>query len=406
MLTLISVPRAAAGGLLSIAVASVSVAEAQTSEKPLTVAECVKLIRPDSVHMFFDAQYALTPPTCAAIRRESRMDATSGTFLGEVRDYALPDNSLLTKVQYAAGQRMGPYEQHYRNQQLAVSGQFAQGQPVGTWKYWYANGRPWQTLELTAEGPLRIVAYWDSTGQQRVSAGAGTWQESTGGTLPTRTGGRVAAGLMEGTWERRSLLDKQVLTAEDYRGGRLQEGRQYIGVVGKPKKYQTQSLLGPRVADVSASIEPFHLGKSCEERAQLAAAAAASRAAYAAMIMVQPTPPRDPSTYQREILMRLSRFNNLTQWMPRTDGQSTVVTAEVDAQGQLHNFTSESGGLSNAFASIMRELGAWHPATVNGRPVPGQVRIILKMYSSQLQSSLQANVAFPLPPDVMPKTTK
>jgi hypothetical protein len=168
MLTLISVPRAVAGSLLSIAVASASVAQAQTSAKPLTVADCVKLVRPDSVHMFFDAQYALTPPACAAIRRESRMDAASGSFLGEVRDYAQPDNSLLTKVQYAAGLRAGTYEQHYRNHRLAVSGQFAQGQPVGTWKYWYANGQPWQTLELTPEGPLHIVAYWDSTGQQHV----------------------------------------------------------------------------------------------------------------------------------------------------------------------------------------------------------------------------------------------
>jgi hypothetical protein len=211
---------------------------------------------------------------------------------------------------------------------------------------------------------------------------------------------------MEGTWERRSLLDKQVLTAEDYRGGRLQEGRYYIGVVGKPKKYQAQSLLGPRVVDVSAPIEPFHLGKSCEEQAQLAASAAASRAAYASMVMVQPTPPREPSAYQHEILTRLARFNNLTQWMPRTDGQTTVVTAEVDVHGQLHNFSSESGVLSNAFAASMRELGPWHPATVNGRSVPGQVRITLKMYSNQLQSSLQANVAFPLPPEVLPKTTK
>jgi hypothetical protein len=368
----------------------------------LKLADCVKLVRADSVHMFFDARYALVPPACATIRRESRMDAATGSFQGEVRDYLVADNSLLTKVRYANGVRDGGYEQHYANRQLVATGYFTKGQPVGTWKYWYASGQPWQTLELSNAAPMRIVAYWDSTGRQRVTNGAGTWEENTTGSMPTRVGGRVVAGLMEGTWERRSLLDKQVLTAEDYRAGRLLEGRQYMATVGKPKKYQTQSLLGPQAVDASAVIEPFHLGKSCEEQAALAASEAASRS----RVITNPKPPRDPSDYQYQLLQRLHTFNNLTQWMPQTDGQSTVITADIDAKGQISHVVSESGTLASAFTTILADLGSWHPGSVNGRPVPGKMRITLRMFSTQLQSSLQANVTFPLPPETQLPATK
>ena len=357
-------------------------------------------MRADSVHMFFNTAFALVPPACANIRREARMDAASGSFLGEVRDYNQLDNTLLHKVQYVNGLREGAYEQHYLNQRMAVSGQFAQGRPVGTWQYWYANGRRWQTLELQNAEPMRIVAYWDSTGRQHVTDGTGIWEENVAGSLPTHTSGRVVAGLMDGTWERRSRTDKQVLTSEEYRDGSLQQGRQYIGMAGKPKIYKTRSLLGPQVLDASAPLEPYHFGMSCEAQAQLAAA----QEQAAARVMVQPTPPREPGAYQQELLRRLATFNNLTQWMPRTDGQSTVITADIDEKGYLSSFVSESGTLSNAFATIMQDLGAWHPAKVDGQPVPGKVRITLRIYSTQLQSSLQANIAYPLPAVLTPKT--
>ncbi|MFD2719023.1 toxin-antitoxin system YwqK family antitoxin [Hymenobacter monticola] len=376
------------------------------SAQDLKLADCVKLMRADSAQLFFDARYALVPPACATIRRESRMDAATGSFQGEVRDYLVADNSLLTKVRYANGVREGDYEQHYANHQLATTGRFVKGQPTGTWKYWYASGQPWQTLELGSGGPMRIVAYWDSTGRQRVTDGAGTWEENTDGTMPTHVSGRVVAGLMEGTWERRSRLDKLVLTAEDYRAGRLLEGRQYMATVGKPKKYQDRSLLGPQAVDASAVIEPFHLGKSCEEQAALAASEAASRQLIASTVLVNPRPPRDPGTYQQQLLQRLHDFNNLTQWMPQTDGQSTLITADIDDKGQISHVVSESGTLASAFTTILADLGTWRPGSVNGRPVPGKLRITLRMFSTQLQSSLGANVAFPLPPDALRPASK
>jgi hypothetical protein len=213
------------------------------------------------------------------------MDAATGTFLGEVRDYWVADNGLVHKVHYAQGLREGAYEAHHRNQQVAVRGQFTQGRP--------------------------------------------------------------------------------------------------------------------QAGDASAPMEPFHFGKSCEEQAARAAATAAQKAWAASAVIVGPKPPGEPSAYQRKLLERLHNFNTLTQWMPRTDGQTTVITADVDATGRLSNFASASGVLSSAFASIMTSLGTWHPATVNRLPVPGKIRITLAMYSTQLQSSLQSHVAYPLPREVL-----
>lgn len=373
--------------------------------KRLGMADCVKVLRADSVHMFFDERYALVPPECATIRRETRMDA-EGNPAGEVRDYLIAGNRLFNEVHYRNGVREGRYVHYYPNQQQAASGQFIQGHSSGSWQHWYANGQRQSMLEFgnTPSQPMRIVAYWDSTGQQSVTDGAGTWEESVGGSLPSRCSGRVVNGLMEGVWEKRSLLDKQVLTAEDYRMGRLQEGRQFISTFGKPKKYQDKSLLGPQAVDASAAIEPYHFGANCDEQA----ATRRSKAISAAMESVTdfPQPPQGFEAYQRAVMLRMHEFNGLTQWMPRTDGQEEVITADINAAGQLQNFACKTPVLASAFASFAPTLGPWHPATVGGTPVPGKMRFSLRMQSTQMRSSMGAWPAYPIPMDVIQKFIK
>jgi hypothetical protein len=375
---------------------------AQQAAKPLELVDCVKLMRADSVHMFFDEKYALVPPGCAVIRRESRIDA-AGDFAGEIRDYLQADNGLRYRIHYSNGLRNGAYEQYHPNHQLAAQGQFAQGKPSGTWQFWYADGRPQQTLEWTdqAQPSVRILAYWDATGRQQVTAGTGTWEGSTGGSLPTRYGGRVAGGYQQGRWERHSLLDKQLLTAEEYQAGMLREGWQYIGTLGKPKKYNKQPLLEPALEDESVAAEPFHLGLSCEVQAAEKAASVAYKAALATL--QEPQPPYKSTNFQRMVLERLHAFSNATQLLPRTDGQQLVVLADIDETGFLNHVTSESGPLASALSVILPELGSWQPAKLGGYSVPGTIRLTIRMYSSQLQSTLATNAAFPLPADIVQK---
>jgi hypothetical protein len=369
------------------------------------MADCVKVLRADSVHMFFDEGYALVPTACAGVRRECRLDA-AGNFAGEVRDYALPANTLLYRLQYQEGQRNGRYEQYHPNQQLAIRGQFDHGRPSGTWQFWYPTGQPLQTLEWTGQDQprLRIIAYWDVSGQQQVSAGAGTWMGTTTSFLQAQYGGRVVDGFPQGTWKSYRLQNHDLLTVEEFRKGRLVAGIQYVGGeqrLNTPLKYKTKPSLEPQITDASLAAEPFHFGKSCEEQAAIAAANALLQAA----VVEPPKPPRETSAYQREVLHRLAKFTTATKWMPRTDGKEEVITAEVDENGRLHNFESETGILASAFTSFIPLMGTWHPATANGHPVPGKMRFTLHMYSSELQSNMQTAVTYPLPLEVLKKPT-
>ncbi|WP_331056725.1 hypothetical protein [Hymenobacter sp.] len=380
-----------------------SLAHAQTSDKALEVADCVKVIRADSVHMFFDEKYALTPPACASIRRESRMDAALGVFVGEARDYRQADNALLSKMHYSPdGLRNGLYEQYHQNHQLAVRGEFAQGNPSGAWQFWYPNGQAQQTLEWTGrEQPqLRIMAYWNPEGKQEVVDGAGTWQGTTGGFLPARFGGRVANGYQQGNWEARSQRNNDLVTVEKFRDGQLMEGQQYVGgnqQNDKPLLYKNKPSLEPAIDVSSVAAEPLHLGKTCEEQTRSSYELTAGEK----LVITAPQPQQDPSSYQKKVLRQLREFNNLTQSMPRTDGQAVVVTADIDAKGQVHNFASSENVIAAAFASFVPSLGAWQPATAVGVPVPGKAKFTLVMHSTQIRCQLQTAVAYPLPMEVL-----
>ena len=378
----------------------------QSANKDQEVAACVRLMRADSVHMFFDKNYALVQPECAVIRRESRMDA-QGSFAGEVRDYSQPDNHLLMVVHYVEALRDGPYEQYHPNQQPAVLGQFRKGEPFGTWQYWYADGKPQQTMEVSADGTVRILSYWNAEGKQQVTDGLGSWEEVTGiagGGVYARNSGRVKDGLMDGKWELRGLNDKQLLIAETYASGRLLEGQHYLGKVGKPRKYTSSRQLGPQPIDASSIAEPFHLGEDCATQAYRKEEEKTSKMLQAGT--KAPQPPMPAGEYQRVVLNRLAHFNNMAQWMPRTDGQLITILADVSETGELHNFTCPTAVLASALATITTSMGKWRPATVYDVAVPGKLQFTLRMYANQLQSAMSTMAAYPLPPEVVQRFQK
>lgn len=156
-------------------------ARAQQPPTPPTqakLADCVRDIKGDSVALYFDERYRLTPVPCATICRYTHLDP-QGNIYGEVRDYRVATQQLAYRQHYAHGVRQGSYEAFYPNGQPQMRGTFSQGAPSGEWQFWYASGKPWQVLrwEGRPTRPWRFVAYWDSIGQQLLANGTGRWRE-------------------------------------------------------------------------------------------------------------------------------------------------------------------------------------------------------------------------------------
>jgi hypothetical protein len=385
----------------------------QPVEKPLQIADCIALIRPDSVHLFFDSNLALTPQACAYFRRECRMDAANGNFVGLVCDYRQFTNKLIRKVHYINGQRNGAYEEYYANQQLSVRGQFADGNPSGTWQFWYEDGKPHQTLQWTghARPSLLVMDFWDPAGQQQVTNGEGNWRAQTEGVFPMWFGGPIVHGYQQGEWESHDARSNEVLTIEEFDKGRLKQGQQLVAkslsLVGQRQaaqtmKYTTRPSLEVKVADASQKLEPLHLGQNCEQQVRAREAASAIMDAMvdnSGKSDIQlPMPRPTPSAYQRALLQQVNSNPALKQWLPQHQGSKTTITADVDERGQLHNIAAVTKELTDAIAIILNGLGDWKPAVVKGKPMPGQIEIVLRCQDGQLQSMLTTNLATSMMP--------
>ena len=353
-----------------------------------TLDQCVRVIKGDSVVLFYDANYVLTPPTCAPIRRFTRITAT-GDFNGETRDYDARTQKLRARLHYREGKREGRYETYFPNGQLAVQGTFAQGKPSGTWQFWYTNGQQRQTLEWTGlPAPRqRIVAYWDSTGQQGVANGNGMWHDVMP-MLHSRFGGPVIGGVAQGVWENRAAATNKLLTTEMYEQGRFKEGRALDGIGGR---YKDRPLLEPQISDPEAAAEGFRLGTTCEAR-QAAYQAGAERAAQ--MRNAQPPSPMgDPSSFVQAVLNKLSESNQTNDWEIIADGREFVVEAMTDEKGYLHLLSGQAGGgIITALSQVVGGLPAWRPATYNGKPVPGVVQLVINKRGAILSMSYRTRV--------------
>ena len=388
----------------------------QQAEKPLEVADCLTLIRPDSVHLFFDSNFALTPQSCAYFRRECRMDAATGDFIGVVRDYRQLNNRLIRKVNYANGQRNGPYEEYHPNQQLAVRGQFATGNPSGSWQFWYEDGKPHQTLQWTgrAQPSLRVLDFWDGTGQQQVTNGEGSWRGKAVDSYPMWFSGPIVQGYQQGEWESHDASSNEVLTIEEFNKGRLTQGQQLVakslGLVGQQQaaqtmKYNTRPSLEIQVIDASQKAEPLHLGQNCEQQVR---AREATKALMETMLdgkgdqaIRLPMPAQMPGAYQRALLRQLSNDPALTKWLPKKEGEKTTIIADVDERGQLHNIAAATKELTVAVAPVLEGLGTWKPAMVKGKLMPGRIEIVLRRERGQLQSILWSRLATSMMPGSM-----
>lgn len=353
-----------------------------------TLDQCVQVIKGDSVVLYYDANYVLTPPACAPIRRFTRITA-AGDFNGETRDYDARTKKLRARLHYQDGKREGRYETYFPNGQLAVRGAFAQGQPAGTWQFWYASGQQRQTLEWTGQAAprLRILAYWDSTGQQGVTNGNGVWRDAMP-LLHSRFGGPVLNGLAQGVWEHRSLATNKLLTTEVYEQGRFKEGKALTGIGGR---YKDRPLLMPQVSAPETAAEGFSLGTTCEAR----------QAAYQAAVQRNeqlrnaqpPRPAGDPSGFIQSVLSKLGESNQTNGWEIIADGREFVVEAVTDEKGYLHLVSGQAGGgIITALTQVVGGLPAWVPATYNSKPVPGAVQLVISKRGAMLNMSYRTRV--------------
>jgi hypothetical protein len=378
------------GGLFLLGMPLVAAAQTQPSAPPeqAKLSACVQEFSGDSVALFYDVRYTLTPMACATLRRQTHLD-DKGNFNGETRDYQRATNHLLFRQQYDHGVRQGVYEAYYPNGQAQMRGTFTKGEPSGEWQFWYANGKPWQTLRWDATGPQpwRFVAYWDSTGQQLLANGRGRWQEINP-RLHRRIEGQVVNELPDGEWQVYHLDGQQLLTTETYALGTFKKGHNWVGL--GPVNYRDKPRIVPTFEDQSAEAERYRLGYTCAELARRAVAdqaltqrlASISKATAHVKDISAAKPDGDGSTYLRLLLQQLSATASMKTLLLNPE-YSAEVEADIDELGKLGNFQSKVADIQRVFTQVVPRLGRWNAAKVNGIPTGSHVRFTLAVVDQQ-----------------------
>ncbi|MBB4600364.1 hypothetical protein HNQ93_000156 [Hymenobacter luteus] len=345
------------------------------------------MVQGDSIILFYDAAYVLTPPACASIRRHTRLTAT-GDFRGEVRDYWMDSNTLILRAHYQDAKATGTVEQFFTDGRPAVRGQLRQGVPADEWHYWYPTGQRHQTLVFSSEGHVQIQAYWDSTGAPRTTDGAGYWE----GTLApqyVRIGpvqppladdglyfrGTLRNGVPHGEWQSVNRNTKQVFTSETFVDGRFRGGKLNF----KPAS-GSATLTAPQirlqVEGPQALAERFQLGYSCAEklRQQQEREKAQARGQLLSQLVLPKNQLSIPE-YQNQLAQKLRIYSN-QPWFKQLPDR-TQVYCRLDSLGQVTAMSTENVPLKVTLEAAIRQLPHWEPATIKGRYVSSGIMLLI-----------------------------
>ncbi|WP_139925169.1 toxin-antitoxin system YwqK family antitoxin [Hymenobacter sp. DG01] len=189
--------------------------------RKISASQSYRILGPDSIALFYNADYDLCPPGCSAIRRHTRFD-DNGQFFGYVRDFWMHNAQPALTGTYRNGLKDGMFEVFHLNGTLAVRAYYRAGKAVGNWAYWYPSGQKRQVLSFGAGNTLLIQQFWTEDGQQTVQDGQGSWYRIDG---DLRVSGAVAKGRPDGKWRVQETTGKQkVLAEETFSQGRFRTG--------------------------------------------------------------------------------------------------------------------------------------------------------------------------------------
>ncbi|QKG54504.1 toxin-antitoxin system YwqK family antitoxin [Hymenobacter sp. BRD67] len=344
--------------------------------------DCYRIISGDSVAMYYSYGYYLTPVACADVRRLTIIDS-EGNFEGATQDYDLKDNHLMYRQHYLHGQRQGAFEAFYPNGQRSIAGSFNQGQPAGEWHFWRPDGRPqqqlaWENLPLPT---MRLIACWDSTGQQIVHDGNGQWLQIQP-QLRRLVTGPVVNALAQGTWECRELKTNKLLATEVFEKGKFKGGQSLTGRFAG--RYKDHSTLEPVVDDPSGVAERYVLNNTCAELLAMRQQSDDIRTAQPK----QPKPPGEASSYYSRCLAKLMARPELRQQL-NNPYYTTTITATITEKGSPTDFSGGDELLRHAIADLLPQMGRWEPGTVRGQPAASRVVFFLKIVERQWQMGHQ-----------------
>lgn len=150
---------------------------------------------------FYDSDWNLTTRDRAVFFRTCRIDTSSTTFFGEVKDF-YKNGQPQMKGYYVNNVKVDSFYFYHPNGNLESKGLYVNDLRMGIWKYYYENARLKQVVDFYADDFV-INEYYDSLGSPLLPNGTGKWENTF--RLPNqnswlRVEGSYKKGLKHGKW--------------------------------------------------------------------------------------------------------------------------------------------------------------------------------------------------------------
>ena len=175
------------------------------------------------------------------------------------------DNTFRVKIFYLSGELassgistsaksvlyQGPYISYYKNGQTKTKGSYKEKTKIGEWKSWYQNGQlksvdnylDFENKKLDPMLKHQLLEYYDSTGNQIITEGAGLYVEHFENSQQVRESGNYKKGYKAGEWKG-YRIDGSNFYTENYTKGVIKNG---ISWDDEGKQYSYTQLEEPAV---------------------------------------------------------------------------------------------------------------------------------------------------------------
>ncbi|GAA4312732.1 hypothetical protein GCM10023183_31920 [Nibribacter koreensis] len=336
------------------------------------------------VTMFYDQNWQVTVKEKASFIRVGSLDTVRLKFMGKVTDFYANGTPLL-QVNYLETGKDGAFQTSYSNKKLEQRGIFLKDKPVGTWEYYYASGKPWQTVEYLENGDFKVLAFYDTTGQQLVKDGTGPWYSKMraqikGIDFTVNITGNWKEGKRIGQWKATQKNGKSVFE-ELFEAGVLKEGKLFDVFTGRPSSNYIEKE-NPKIGTFDFVYHAEALNPSpsflTKERAvryilrkEHLLPAILESITYTENVEKMPEFPGGMAALYKFIRDNFRVPADVSRRRESMDG-TVVLSMTVGSEGKVANIKVERSftpSIDQEVIRIFKIMPTWYPGIQNGRAV-------------------------------------
>ncbi len=330
----------------------------QTLQNNFNLGNYGALYHEDSLKLFFNCTGSIVCKDQALYYRVGKIDKTFPNFIGEINDYDL-NNNLILSANIESGLFQGMATYHYPSGTVKATGAYQENLKIGRWKFFYSNGKVEKEVDFL-DGIPQIFSYNTEDGLQKVVEGIGEFSNEfypNSSCNPIRISGKLFNGFMTGEWKL-SNLGNAVVGFETFNKGQFLRGKSTGGIYLPIETYTDFSRISLVSFIVNENIRMLEMPNSFCQRATIKSLLGYGKKSNSSKFggLYDVFFPELQSKFKKQI--------------PTEKDQWLIVALKINADSKLDNINVASSindtSTELKVFNFIKEMNEWHAPIVNG----------------------------------------